>query len=68
MNNELTKRLKALCWHMGMMLVAMALDFGAQNAGLLNLSTEQTVMLGLFLAQISKAIHNYIAENTQQPV
>jgi len=68
MSNELSKRLSALAWAMGMMIAAMFIDWTAANLDLLNLSTEQTVFLGLFLAQVSKAIHNYLRTDTPEQV
>jgi hypothetical protein len=66
MNTELSKRLQSLCWSIGMMIVAMSIDWTAANLDLLNLSAEQTVFLGLFLAQMSKAIHNYLRQPKEE--
>lgn len=68
MSQELEKRLSALAWSIGAMVLAMGIDFAAQNLGLFNLDPEVTVFLGLFLNQISKAIHNYLRQRTPESV
>ena len=54
-----SNRLKSLLWRTGMMALAGALAFLAENLGVLDLSVELTVLVGLILGEISKAINNY---------
>lgn len=54
---QLIKRLKALGWSVGTMVLIAVLDWTAKNLGLFNLPTEVTVVLGLILAQITKALN-----------
>ena len=56
--DTLVKRLKALAWSVGMMAVAMAIDFLLNNIGLFNLPADVTVFLGLILAQVSKWLNS----------
>lgn len=56
---QLIKRLKALGWSLGTMVAVAVLDWLADNLGLFNLPNEVTVILGLILAQITKALNNY---------
>jgi len=58
MSQELKSRLLTLGWGLLWQLVAVALDYAAQNLTGLNLPTELTVLLGLILAQISKYVRN----------
>ena len=55
-----TKRIKSLAWRVGMMMLAGGLAYLSENVGLLELSTEVTVILGLVFGEISKAIHNIL--------
>ena len=55
-------RLKSLLWRTFMMAFAGALAFLAENIGVLDLSTEMTVLLGLIFGEISKAINRYSHE------
>ena len=54
------KRVLAFVWSAAMMGLAFALDYAASSLGVLNLPKEATVIMGLVLAQISKAIRNEI--------
>jgi len=58
MNPELKKRLQSLGWSIGMMALALVIDFALQNLSLFNLPNEMTVALGLVLKEVSKALHN----------
>ena len=55
---ELLKRLKSLGWRVGMMLLALGVNFVLENLGLLGLSNELVVVLGLVLGEISKQLNN----------
>jgi hypothetical protein len=50
-------RLKSLAWRVSMMILAVGLDWGLQNVGIL-VPTQYTVLAGLVLGEISKAINN----------
>jgi hypothetical protein len=50
-------RLKSLAWRVSMMILAVGLDWGLQNVGIL-VPTQYTVLAGLILGEISKAINN----------
>ena len=63
-NIMLKKRIQGLLWHTGMMIVAVLIDYAIDNLTGLNLSSTITVILGLILGQISKAIHDYILETS----
>lgn len=66
MKPELQKRVEAFLWATGTMVLAMAVDFLATNVGLFNMPAEVTVVLGLVFNQISKAIHNKMADTGVQ--
>ena len=58
MNKEqLIKRLKSLGWRVGMMALALGVDWLLENIGLLGLPNESTVILGLVLGEISKHLN-----------
>jgi hypothetical protein len=61
MNEVFVKRLKSFAWRLGMMLVAVALDFTAKNLADFEMSPEITVILGLVLGEISKALNSKTA-------
>lgn len=54
MNETLNKRLKSFLWRTGMMVLAATAAFMLDNLGLLGLSPQVTVLLGLMLGEISK--------------
>lgn len=55
---EYKNRLKALAWSIGMMTLAIVIDWAIKNITMFNIPTEYTVLLGLVLAQISKYLNN----------
>ena len=55
---ELIKRLKALAWHTGMMVLAVVVNWTAANLKLFDLPMQLTVILGLILGQISKYLNS----------
>jgi hypothetical protein len=55
---EYKNRLKALVWSIGMMILAVVIDWAIKNITMFNIPTEYTVLLGLVLAQISKYLNN----------
>lgn len=57
---------KALLWNGGMMALAFFLDFASKNLTGFGLSDTQTVILGLFLARLSKELNNRYG-NQQYP-
>ena len=65
--NELQKRLLSLLWASIGMGLAFGLDYIGTNLGIFNLSLEMTTFIGLVIAQITKAIRNYVSENYQLP-
>ena len=52
-------RLKSLAWRIGMMVLAVAIDWALKNVGVL-VPTQYTVLAGLILGEISKEIRNQI--------
>lgn len=59
MNKEaLLNRGKSFLWRAGMMLAAIAVDFGVQSLGDFNLSPEVVVVLGLVLGEVSKYLNS----------
>jgi hypothetical protein len=50
-------RLKSLAWRIAMMILAVAIDWLLQNIGVF-IPTQYTVLAGLILGEISKAINN----------
>jgi hypothetical protein len=61
MNEQLEKRLKSFAWRLGMMLLAVTLDFTAKNLGDFEISDEITVILGLVLGEVSKLLNSRTA-------
>jgi hypothetical protein len=61
MNEVYVKRLKSFAWRLGMMLLAVALDFTAKNLGDFEMSDEITVILGLVLGELSKYLNSKTA-------
>lgn len=56
--HPLVKRLKSFAWRGGMMTLAFALGWLAENIGSLELSPSATVILGLLFGEISKALNH----------
>lgn len=54
---KLVPRLKSLAWRIGMMSVAMLIDFSLTNLELFNLAPQVTVVLGLVLGEVSKYLN-----------
>lgn len=59
---KLIKRIEAFAWHSLMMIVAFALEEILKDMSVLQLTPEATVMTGLILGQVSKALNNYISK------
>lgn len=57
MDSQLVKRIKSFLWRAGMIGVAAALAWIAENLNLLELSTFWTTMLGLGLGELSKYLN-----------
>ena len=51
---ELVKRLQSFAWRLGAILGAALIQFALDNIGLINLSPEVTIVLGLILGEVSK--------------
>jgi hypothetical protein len=65
MTNELKNRLKSFGWRTMWMVVAFAIDTIAQNLIMLDIPGQYVVIVGLVFGEISKAIHNYLAERKE---
>jgi hypothetical protein len=57
MNIDYVSRIKSLAWRIAMMVLAVGIDYVLKNMGLF-IPTEYTVLAGLILGEISKAINN----------
>ena len=55
---ELLKRLSSFGWRVGMMLLALLVDFAVENVAGFGLSNEIVIILGLVLGEVSKQINN----------
>lgn len=53
-----SNRVKSLAWRTAMMMIATGLSAVANNVGVLALSPETTIFIGLVLGEISKAINS----------
>ena len=62
MGKKLIKRIEAFAWHSLMMVLAFAIEELLKDLSVLNLTSEVTVVIGLVLGQVSKALNNYISE------
>lgn len=59
-NEEALGRVKSLLWRVGMMALALVIDFLIQNLTAFNLSDQVIVILGLVLGEVSKQLNkNY---------
>lgn len=52
-----SKRFKSFYWRTGMMVVAGLLALISKNIGMLELTPQTTVVLGLIFGEISKALN-----------
>jgi hypothetical protein len=59
MSEQFWKRIKSLAWRAGMMAIAVFLGSVSENIGLLELSPQVTVLIGLVLGEVSKWLNNY---------
>jgi hypothetical protein len=55
--DTLIKRIKSYIWRGLMMLLAIAIQVVAANLNLFELDTKTTVILGLFLGEVSKYLN-----------
>jgi hypothetical protein len=55
--SQLVKRFKSLLWRAAMMGLALLVEFALNNLGLLDLSPQLTVVIGLVLGEVSKWIN-----------
>lgn len=55
---EFKNRIKSYLWRGAMFLIAVAVKVIAQNLNLFNMDATYTVLLGLFLGEISKYLNN----------
>lgn len=53
----LTNRTKSLLWRLGMMVIAVVVDFAAANLELFVLPNSVTVIIGLVLGEVSKYLN-----------
>lgn len=60
MNFLLSPRLKSFYWRTGMMALASFLAIVADSLNMLELSPQITVVIGLVLGEISKALTNAV--------
>lgn len=58
MSEEVRKRLKSFAWRLGMMLLAVTLDFTVQNIGIFDLPPAMVTVVGLVLGEVSKFLNN----------
>jgi hypothetical protein len=56
-DSALVKRLKSFAWRGSMMTLAFALGWAAEHIGLLELDPTVTMILGLVLGEVSKALN-----------
>ena len=54
MTEILIKRLKSLGWRLGMMVLAVVIQFILDNLNLVSLPPGATVLIGLVLGEVSK--------------
>lgn len=60
----LSKRAKAFYWSVAMMSVAGLCAYAADHFSNAEVPTWLTVLSGLVFAQVSKALNNYLTENS----
>lgn len=56
-------RFKSFLWRGGAMLVATAITYLGANLELFNLTPQATVIVGLVLGEITKALNNVVQAN-----
>lgn len=54
-------RAKSLLWRCGAMALAFVLTSSLNNLDALQLTTQQTVFIGLVIGEITKALNNYLS-------
>ena len=57
MESQFLKRLKSFVWRLGMVTVVFALEWVSGNVGLLELSPQVTMVLGLIAGEVSKYLN-----------
>lgn len=62
MKEQFLKRLKSLAWRMGMMLAAFLVAFALDNLAEFRLDPAITMILGMILGEISKALNSIVTE------
>lgn len=62
MSVELKKRLASFGWRVGMMVLAAFVDAVLVNLNMLQLTGVEVVLVGLFLGEVSKYIHNKLGK------
>lgn len=60
MKSQLRKRLESFAWRASMMMLAVFLDYLIAHIGLIEINPEYTVIIGLMLGELSKAIKSEI--------
>lgn len=60
--NAIAKRVKSLLWRTGMMFLAGSVDLILASLGDLNLPNGVTIILGLALGEVSKALNNHLSK------
>ena len=58
---EAVSRIKSLSWRVGMMVLAVVVDFAIANLSDVNLSDGVVAVLGLVLGEVSKHLNNRIS-------
>jgi ABC-type uncharacterized transport system permease subunit len=56
--SQLRKRIESFAWRVGMIALVALLNASAANLGIFNLPLEAQTIIGLILAEISKAVSN----------
>jgi len=59
MNEQIIKRIKSFAWRTGMMILALVLNELSVEITTLGFSPATTVILGLFLGEVSKYLNTY---------
>ena len=55
-------RVKSLLWRTGMMFLAGSVDLVLASLGDMNLPNGATIILGLALGEVSKALNNHLSK------
>ena len=61
-DTHLLKRIKSFAWRIGMMTLAFFLTITADNIGMLELNPAFSILLGLVLGEVSKAINTELSK------